>query len=1028
MGEDIGTVNNDNVGKSVEAQASTQRGTMMDHCVSRILFDKQDHQLLVIVNEVLNRDKSRKYLKNLLNPYLHPHGIKEMAASKELRVAYAVIHLLNSLEIGEAEDRLGALRSLKDEVLYSAQSFLRKNTARVLLQIMKKLVQSRGDYCRQLQLAHDFRIAASGKPRIVREQLRKYHLLEMPEEWNQIATDDHVHDVNTKGRKSPTHLIMDAWIKGIRRLKVIYYNHVKADAAEELLEAAKIMGIRVRIGIEFPARFHDKYALFIWAPRGLLDAQDYLNFLKEEQVESFMEEGRRISEYQRRYILAVLGEFNDRHRYSIEERYGFLPPLLDEEDFLSFVGVGQASLLHLAEYVHTRILPVMEEFLAEIKITYAGAEAEERQHLEGMVEDLNRLDSEVIMEQYLRSSRNPSIPDPNIPCDGAGVPELMTLTPRELLERLGHLNTGYSITLTIGNLTVEDVIELLYDCRGMITHLEIFNLKDYVTVSDPHNARISQLQWALNEDNVIVLKRIIQESIKGLPVEDTERIDKFTQILRDISNFRAYYKGALLKSRVGSDSAGRSHHLYGMGLIIKDTLPLRVRREIKKAPTSARLTIPVNTTVYLRASYLPRDTYNRLVKAFYSMARWIPGLRLIGKRRLDEWEIERPSTHVGTAGNIVTLGGFDEESTNNLYLESPETQKSRTGTSWKYLNSGLKNWIKVLIGFVPAFLTFHLTKEWWLLSWFGAFIWFGITGARNILQSVIGGGGFRRSPLLKWNDYVSWDRLTDSLLFTGFSVPLLDYLVKTLLLDRTFGVTTATSPVLLYTVIALANGLYISTHNVLRGLSKGTAFGNFFRTILSIPIAVLFSLVTGEILYACGVVDVNTILQKWAAVISKGASDCVAGFIEGIADRYQNIRIRMLDYRSKLEQIFDIYTRMELLFPEADVCEMLESPKRFMRIIKTEASDLGKILIINALDLLYFWMYQPRAGSALYSILKEMSNEERQIFVRVQSVLERNKEVSQLFVDGIVGKNFSKALSFYLDRSGPYLAVIKKMV
>ncbi|MCK4534867.1 MAG: hypothetical protein KAT81_04990, partial [Syntrophobacterales bacterium] len=338
----------------------------MDRGVSKMLFDKQDHELLVIVNEVLNRDKSRKYLKNLLNPYLHPHGIKEMAASKELRVAYAVIHLLNSLEVGEAEDRLSALRSLRDEVLYSAQSFLRKNTARVLLQIMKKLVQARGDYRRQLELAHDFRITASGKPRIVREQLRRYHLLEMPEEWNQIATDDHVHDVNTKGRKSSTHLIMDAWIKGIRRIKVIYYNHVKADVAEELLKAAEIMGIRVRIGVEFSVRFHDRYVLLVWAPRGLLDAQDYLNFLKKKPVESFMAEGHRVSEYQRRYIMAVLREFNDRHRYAIEDSYGFLPPLLDQEEFLSFVGVGQASLLHLAEYMHTKILPVMEDHVAAL--------------------------------------------------------------------------------------------------------------------------------------------------------------------------------------------------------------------------------------------------------------------------------------------------------------------------------------------------------------------------------------------------------------------------------------------------------------------------------------------------------------------------------------------------------------------------------------------------------------------------------------------------------------------------------------
>ena len=82
--------------------------------------------------------------------------------------------------------------------------------------------------------------------------------------------------------------------------------------------------------------------------------------------------------------------------------------------------------------------------------------------------------------------------------------------------------------------------------------------------------------------------------------------------------------------------------------------------------------------------------------------------------------------------------------------------------------SGLKNTLEILIGFVPAFATFALTKDWWLLAYCGAFIWFGITGLRNILQSVLGGGGLRRSPLLRWNAYVSWDRIADSLLFTGF--------------------------------------------------------------------------------------------------------------------------------------------------------------------------------------------------------------------------------------------------------------------
>ena len=68
----------------------------------------------------------------------------------------------------------------------------------------------------------------------MRHFLNTYHLLEMPEEWNQLTLDHHVHDANTKGRKNPTHLIMDAWIKGIRYLTVIYYNYVEPAAAREL--------------------------------------------------------------------------------------------------------------------------------------------------------------------------------------------------------------------------------------------------------------------------------------------------------------------------------------------------------------------------------------------------------------------------------------------------------------------------------------------------------------------------------------------------------------------------------------------------------------------------------------------------------------------------------------------------------------------------------------------------------------------------------------------------------------------------
>jgi hypothetical protein len=256
---------------------------------------------------------------------------------------------------------------------------------------------------------------------------------------------------------------------------------------------------------------------------------------------------------------------------------------------------------------------------------------------------------------------------------------------------------------------------------------------------------------------------------------------------------------------------------------------------------------------------------------------------------------------------------------------------------------------------------------------------------------------------------------------------LLDYIVKTVILDRTFGVTTATSPMLLYSVMALANGLYLFSHNTFRGLPKGAIVGSFFRTVLSIPLAIVFNAAIGGILFEAGVSAINDVLQKWAAVISKAASDCVAGVIEGLTDRYENIRLRGRDYTAKLGQLFDTYARLELLFPEMDVLAMLGSPKKFIQMLGAEAQDLERIIIINALDLLYFWMYQPRARSVMKAHIGTMSEEERQIFVSSQYVLQRQREISQLFLDGIIGRNFSRGLAFYLDRYEEYLKSLRRM-
>ncbi len=1044
---------------------------MMDKKPAAIFFDSYDYQLLNIVQEVLEKGSRSKELRSLLVEHMHPHGIKEMAAPRGLRIAYAIASLLGSFEKGRARDRIRALRVVRDEVSLSSTTFFQKNTARVQLQIMKDLLRVKNNELRQLKLAHDFRMVSTGNPRLVREELAKYHLLEMPEEWNQYAFDDRVHDANTKGRKSPTHLVMDAWIKGIRYLTVVYYNYVSSDVIEELIEASAILDIQIQVGIEMTCRFRDKYVRFTWEPHGFNDNRAFLKFLKEEAVIELMEEGRLVSNYQQRYVFEMFEVFNVRHRDTLNRDLKLSLEPLQPDAFLRFVGSGQPSILHLARFIHNALVDTIQKEIHDLQQNSPQSAAGTAKITQQRLAQLQQMDVENIIAQFLLPSRNPEVHDPSHPQESLELPKLLRLDLYTLLSRLLSLHSSSKFTLNLSNLSIQDTLELLYLCEGMISHVEAYNLKNAVhgitanvaahrgsyngdavdlTSPEKYYSLISELQQALNEDNVISLKRVIRAIIwdheeqrlrlknrlEQLPEgkqtqEELAQDDKMQErkiqlmdILYNLENFHNYYKKRTLGSRIGSGSTGQAEHQHGMGMVVLETLPARARKAVRDGVVQKkRSLIPVT-------ALLTQNAHRRCREASAAPGRsivaWLPFVNKAKCRCWNDWDLDSFLVHPPTKGNIATLGGLGKYGENGK-LVVDRRAKERLSHPWKYLNTNLKNSLKVVLGFIPAFLTFSLTKDWWLLAYLGAFIWFGITGTRNIIQSVLGGGGLRRSPLLPWNSLVSWSRIADSLLYTGFSVPLLDYLVKTLLLDEMFGITTATNPVLLYSVMGLANGIYISSHNIFRGLPRSAAVGNFFRSILAIPLAILLNSAIGLAMQLAGIPDISGPLQKWAAIISKFASDCVAAVIEGLADRQANIRLRLEAYRMKISQLFGVFSRLDLQFPEEDVLEMLQSPKMMMQTLNYEAREQERLIIVNALDLMYFWMYQPRAGKALATMVQKMTREEWLIFYRSQLVLNRQREISQFFVDGLVGKNFSKALSFYLDRSNQYLIDMERL-
>ena len=962
-----------------------------------LFFDKQDRELLRMINETIDHGPSQDLEHKVFDANLHPHGILELTTTHEYRMAHAVINLLGNLEAGGAPDRLMALRILRDEVLHSARTPFRYNTGRVLIQIMKEIVRSRRDGQSQLKLVHDFRKVTSGNPRLVRQFLKTYHLLEMPEEWNQLTLDHHVHDANTKGRKNATHLIMDAWIKGIRYLTVVYYNYVEPAAARELLQAAEIMGVEVRIGLEFGSPFHDRFVNFVWAPRGFSDPEAFLSFLAERPMVALMNEGRKASLWMQRHVMETLRIWNEKHAPALAAELEIPVPLLDPDGFLAFVGTGQTSFLHLAEYAHKTMLPSLRDRVGDLRKEALTATGDRKGQIAQLIRRMDMLTIEVIMETWLKPDRNPELPSPDVPSDAPDTPELLRMPPHVLLDWLSCLRSGYRITLQLANLSAEDVLELLWDCQGMITHLELFNLKEWQEGHLRHLTAINDLQIAINKGSVLHLKQILRTMIRKLEASsgerDRERCEKFRIILRNIPSLQAPYKVAPLRSRIGTDSTSHSGVRHGMGLAVPETLPHGARRQIAKGKQFQPILLPVSLTLEFRETYLEQERHSSLMHRLGPRIRRIWGLSHFGLHRTKEWRVISAISRIEEDGNVITMGGTGGEVNNGLCAEQTASEKrSRVGLS--YLSTPIANTLKVLAGFIPALVTFLYTQEWWVLAWFGAPLWFLITGLRNIPQAILGGGGMWSRSLLRWNDYVSWTRVCDSLLYTGLSVPLLEWFIRVLLLEDGMGLTVKEYPFLVFSIIAGANSVYISLHNIYRGFPKEAIIGNLFRSLLAIPVSVFYNDLLALSLPLFTTADPLLILEPGAAIISKTASDTVAAIIEGLADWRNNHRLRYWDYDTKLQRLFDCYAKLELAFPDRDILSLLSRPEEFIRLTSAEAKSLQVESIINALDLMYFWLYQPCAQQTLTSILRTMTREERVIVARSQGVLARVREVS----------------------------------
>ena len=131
-----------------------------------------------------------------------------------------------------------------------------------------------------------------------------------------------------------------------------------------------------------------------------------------------------------------------------------------------------------------------------------------------------------------------------------------------------------------------------------------------------------------------------------------------------------------------------------------------------------------------------------------------------------------------------------------------------------------------------------------------------------------------------------------------------------------------------------------------------------------------------------------------------------------MADRGVYLRSRLGDFKRKQKDLFNLITELELINPEKELYQLLTDNKLFEQRNVKESSLMERARL-NALDLMYIWMRQPRAPKVITRLLETSSVEERRLFLAIRQLLSHEKEMMQLFDSGIFGSGTPRVVNFY---------------
>jgi len=840
--------------------------------INFMTFDREVRHLVDILNRKIEMPAEISPLKS------HPNGFKKEIAKRRIRIATAYINIVQQLESEKYEDRLDALENLVQESFYAKNVEMPLNTARLQAALMKEVVKNKGNLRKQMEFMTDFTRASHGRPAVIRELLKKMSLIEVPEEGKKLCEmdlgwDGHVHDNLSEGRKTLSQVLLDAFIKGISEVTLAYYNFIDIRIVEEAIRAGEILGIKVCMGIEFSAGKSGNREHFMFLLPYFSTVKEYVDFLSiyKEKLQFFREGLKKNASSRQVTIKHMLEHFNKNHLQELNFGTFNLDALtvkpLIWEDLREIVLEGQASRKHLGELLYRKLKPVLYRRVIALKAQYETFQEEVKQKRKSRT-DLKTLEYLYKMTRNRYEELTPEELRLKYFENKAIVDyDSSFFSKEEILKPLRMLSgeTVYIHPLEVG---IENAITTIICHHKYITQVETFNMQDSI-YRNP-------MEYHMFNDFICLINRGSYEDLKSF----CERCHITDIPVIEFLEAWKYYHSNPLKTRCGSDSTGRDPKIPGMG--------------------------------FVRLTSIPEDSSR---KFFYTTHTELPfNIDVSPGNKPDNYEQEKNELNKDT---IISLGKTSEFKKNpigdeeNLILVNFKDFLT-------YLNPTLKNFIKITAGGIPASMTIgHLYT----------FIWFGITFIRNVIADLTSNSGF--DPREWRSEDIDYENAANSLLWTGFSVPFLKFIefIFDKRLTPLFNITNHT--VIRwgkFFTLSFTNGIYLYTHNSLRGFSERVKRMNFFRSIFSFPFASIFSYLVDYL----GIGFIPDVVQAnvW--------SNVVAGIIEGTG-KYQNIKVlRKRDFTE--------------LFPLLD------------------SSDEKK-RIVAILDILYIWAKSQRGKTTLNDIL-----------------------------------------------------------